>query len=80
MVLSSGGTPGDGGVKEVTNVRSAVVGIDVSMECVVLMLETRSMKGGRMSAGNLSTKAPTLMVKLAGLIRRIWGGTDHLIA
>ena len=41
-------------------VRKAVVGIDVSTECVVLILETRWTNGGRISAGNFRTSAPTL--------------------
>ena len=40
-VFSGGGRPGSGGGKEVTKVRNAVVGIEVSTELVVLILETR---------------------------------------
>lgn len=41
VVFWDGGRPGRGGGNEVMKVRNAVVGIDVSTECVVLILETR---------------------------------------
>ena len=42
------------------NVLKAVAGIEVSTECVVLILDTRWTKGARISGGNLSTRALTL--------------------
>ena len=42
-------------------VLKAVAGIEVSTECVVLMLDTRCTKGAKISGGSLSTRALTLL-------------------
>ena len=55
-----GGIPGRGRGKAVMNVLKAVAGIEVSTECVVLILDTRWTKGARISGGSLSTRALTL--------------------
>ena len=61
-------------------VRSAVAGMELSTEFVVLILEVRWMKGDRMSGGSLTTRAAMLdhVSKLRDLhcIRK----TYHLIA
>ena len=53
--------PGRGRGNAVMNVLKAVAGIEVSTECVVLMLETRWTKGAKISGGSLSTRALTLL-------------------
>ena len=55
-----GGIPGRGRGKAVMNVLKAVAGIEVSTECVVLILDTRWTKGAKISGGSLSTRALTL--------------------
>ena len=53
--------PGRGRGNAVMNVLKAVAGIEVSTECVVLILETRWTKGANISGGSLSTRALTLL-------------------
>lgn len=54
------GSPGIGRGTETTRVRNEVEGIEVSKEVVGLMLESFSMKGGRISVGALSARGPRL--------------------
>lgn len=40
--------------------RNAVFGTEVSMDCEVVKLESRSMRGAKLSTGNRTTSGPRL--------------------